>query len=576
MGSFSYMRGRYNNTRNSLNLNYNKRKVSLFANVTAGAYGAFGEMNINRYYKDENDIRLSSFTQNSYTTLKGKYINSKLGLDYYITDATAIGLSYKNVSSPGERGVVSEAGVSDSENLLLQKVQADNLTNSTRTSGLVNFYVNHALDTLGSKISFDADYIKYNFYNDQVFLNSNYNKGGLLTYEDRINGENPSIIEIYGAKTDYTKPFSDGSRLEVGLKTARTQTDNEVAFTNTIDNVTMTNYKLSNRFLYDERINSGYVNYNRSIGPIEIQTGLRLETTKIMGDQLGNIEVPDSSFTRSYTSLFPTFYASSKLDSSGAHTLSFSYGRRIDRPYFQQLNPFISPIDQFTFYAGNPNLLPTFAHNLSLTHSYKGIVNTSLSYTKSIDDISETFEIRDRIYYSRPGNIASTDYYTLSVDANREFAPWYGFNIYLELGHLNYKSQVYTEQLDSGGTYFHFSANNTFQLGKGWKAQIGGNYWSGYPTPQSFFISYGQIDLGFQKKILNGKGNLRLSVRDLLYTQRGNGVFNDLRLTDADWNSKSDTRRVSLTFSLRFGKSLSKKQKYNSSGSDSEQRRVQG
>lgn len=572
--ALSYRRSRYNGSNNSLNLNYNKNKISLFANVYAGFYNSFQDLYINRYYRDENNIRLSSFAQNSFNRNEGRYVNSKVGLDYYLTDATAIGISYKNVSQPGERGVDNNASISDNEDLLLQRVVADNISNSSFSNGLINFYINHALDTLGSKISFDTDYVKYSSNNVQVFKNSIFDNGGALTYEDQIDGEIPSTIEIYAAKTDYSKPFTDGSSFEAGLKTARTKTDNEVAYTNTIDGVTTPNYSLSNRFLYDEWINSGYVNYNRSFGPIGIQAGLRLESTRLEGDQLGNIEIPDTSFTRSYTSLFPTFYASSKLDSNGIHTLSFSYGRRIDRPYFQDLNPFIRPLDQFTFYGGNPNLLPTFSHNLSLSHSYKGVFNTSLSYSKTIDGINETLEIRDGIYYSRPGNIASGSSYTLSVDANRAITPWYNFNTYLELGHLTYDSELYTEQLNSSGTYYYLSANNSFQLGKGWKAEIGGRYRSDIVAAQLLIKSYTQINLGFQKRILNDKGNLKLSVNDLFYTNRGDGIINNLRLTDADWNSKYDSRNVTLTFSLRFGKSLAKKQKYNSSGSDSEQSRV--
>ncbi len=572
--SLSYRRSRYNGSNNSLNLNYNKDKVSLFANVYAGFYNSFQDLYINRYYRDENDVRLSSFAQNSFNRNNGKYINGKVGLDYYITDATALGISFKNVGQPGERGVDNTAIISDSDEIPLQRVTADNISESTFSNSLFNFYVNHSLDTVGSKISFDVDYVKYNTNNQQVFLNSIFDADEKLTYEDQIDGEIPSEIEIFAAKSDYSKPFADGSRFEAGIKSAITKTDNEVVYTNTIDGVTSPNYGLSNRFKYDEWINSAYINYNRALGPINIQSGLRLESTRLEGDQLGNVEIPDSSFSRSYTSLFPTFYAQTKLDSVGNNTLSFSYGRRIDRPYFQDLNPFVRPLDQFTFYGGNPNLLPTFSHNLSLTHSYKGVLNTSLSYSKTLDGISETLEIRDGIYYSRPGNIASGSSYTLSVDGSTAITPWYNFNTYVEVGHLTYDSQLYTEQLNSSGTYVYFSLNNTFQLGRGWKADIGGRYRSDLVAAQLLVKSYHVVNLGFQKKILNDKGNIKLSVSDLFYTRRGDGIINNLRLTDADWNSKYDSRNVTVTFSLRFGKSMAKKQKYNSSGSDSEQRRV--
>lgn len=572
--SLSYRRSRYNGSNNSLNLNYNRNKVSLYTNVYGGFYNSYQDLFINRYYRDEDNVRLSSFAQNSFNRNSGKYINAKIGADFYITDATALGLSFKNVNQPGERGVDNTSLISDNSDLLLQRVVADNISSSSFTNGLVNFYITHNLDTIGSKISFDADYVQYNSNNEQIFKNFIFDNAGELTYEDQIDGEIPSTIKIYAAKTDYSKPFSDGSRFEAGLKTALTQTDNEVVYTTTVDGVTTPNYELSNRFLYDEWINSGYINYNRSLGGIDIQAGLRAESTKLEGDQLGNIEIPDTSFTRTYTSLFPTFYASTKLDSSGSNTLSFSYGRRIDRPYFQDLNPFVRPLDQFTFYGGNPNLLPTFSHNLSLTHSYKGVLNTSISYSKTIDGISETLEIRDGIYYSRPGNIASGESYTLSVDGSRSITPWYNFNGYIEIGHLTYDSQLYTEQLNSSGTYYFLSGNNTFQLGKGWKADISGRYRSDLVAAQLLIKSYMVFNLGFQKRILNDRGNLKLSVNDIFHTRRGDGIINNLRLTDADWNSKYDSRSVAITFSLRFGKSLSKKQKYNSSGSDSEQRRV--
>lgn len=572
--SLSYRRSRYNGSNNSLNLNYNKDKISLFSNIQGGFYNSFQDLYINRHYRDEDNNPLNSFAQNSFNKNEGRYINARVGIDYHISEATTLGTSFKTVSQPGERSVDNVARVTDNGDLLLQRVTADNVSDATFSNKLVNFYINHNLDSLGSTISFDADYVRYNTDNRQLFKNLIYDGDDLLTYEDQVDGKIPSLIEIYAAKTDYSKPFGDGSRFEAGLKTALTRTDNEVAYTTTIDEVTTPNYALSNQFLYDEWINSAYVNYNRSFGRVSIQTGLRLENTSLEGDQLGNVEIPDSSFSRSYTSLFPTFYAQTKLDSAGHNTLTLSYGRRIDRPYFQDLNPFVRPLDQFTFYGGNPNLLPTYAHNVSLSHSYKGIFNTTLSYSRTIDGINETLEIRDGIYYSRPGNIATSESYTLSIDGTKSFNPFMSFSGYAEIGHLTFDSKLYTEDLNSSGTYYYLQGTNTFVLGKGWRGEITGRYRSDIVSAQLLVKSFVTVNMGIQKRILNNKGSIRVSANDLFYTRRGDGIINNLRLTDADWNSKFDSRSVTATFTLRFGKSTSKKKKYNSSGSDSEQRRV--
>ncbi len=572
--SLSFRRGQYSSSNNSLNLNYNKNKIGLYANCYGGFYNSFQDLNINRYYRNEANERLSAFEQNSYNIRKGKYLVSKVGMDYYLNDNTTVGLSYKFHTSPSERLIDNTSLVSDAMDVLMQRVVADNTTDGTFRNEVYNVYLNHNIDSLGSTISVDADYVTYQSGSVQLFKNFLYDNENVLTFEDRINGDLPSRIDIYAAKTDYVKPLKDGSKLEAGLKMAYTKTDNEAIYTTTVDGVTEPDYDLSNRFLYDEWINAGYVNYTRSLGPIDIQVGLRVEATKLTGEQLGNIEKPDTAFTRKYTSAFPTFYASWKMDSVANNVLTFSYGRRIDRPYFQDLNPFVSPLDRFTFYVGNPGLLPTYSHNLSLAHTFKGKITTTLNYSKTLDGINETLEIRDGIYYSRPGNIAENQTISLSVEGSIPITKWYNFNGYAEVSHLIFKSPLYTEQLNTSGTYYYLSATNSFQFGKGWSGDLVGLYRSDLVYAQLLLKSYGQINFGLQKKILDGAGTIRLAVNDILYTRRGDGIINNLRLTDADWNSNFDSRTVTLAFSWRFGKSTLKKRRYQSNGSRDEQSRV--
>ncbi len=572
--SASVRQGMFTNSNNSLNLNFNKKRISLFANLYAGFYNSFQDLNINRYYKNEADERLSSFSQNSVNKTYGRYVNAKIGLDYFFNDRTSAGFSYKNVNQPSDRGIDNTSDISNTFNEIEQTVVADNIGNASFQNDLYSMYLTHKLDTLGSKISFDADYVNYSSDNNQNFKNFTYNSSGDLLLSDQINGRIPSRIEIYAAKSDFVKPLSDKAQLEAGVKMALTKTDNEAIYSNTINNVTEPNYDLSNRFLYDEWINAGYINYNRSFKIIDIQAGLRVESTQLSGEQLGNIERPDTSFTRSYTSLFPTFYSSWKMDTLQNNVLVFSYGHRIDRPYFQDLNPFISPLDRFTFYTGNPNLLPTFSHNLSLSHSYKGKFNATLNYSKTIDNINETLQIRDGIYYSLPGNISNSESYNLSVDGAFEVTSWYNFNGYIEVGHLKFNSELFTEQLNSKGTYYFFSANNSFQLNDNWRLDLSGRYITDIVSGQLLIKSYGLINFGVQKKFLKGNGNLRLAVNDILYSRRGDGIINNLRLTDADWNSKYDSRNVTLALSYNFGKSSNNRKKHNSSGSDTEQKRV--
>ncbi|MBK9735985.1 MAG: outer membrane beta-barrel protein [Saprospiraceae bacterium] len=569
-------RGRYTRSNNSLNLHVNKSKISAYANINVGFRSSFQDLTINRYYKNEDLTPATSFSQNSFIVKSGQSINGKIGLDYYVNDKTTIGFSGKGIFNPSKNDTDNKAIVMSSENIIIKKVNADNVQNGSFNNGTFNVYLKQQLDTTGSNIVVDLDYVSYLSGNNQIFKNYIYQPNDVLDFNDQIMGNIPSDIKIYAAKADYTKPLNATSKFDAGLKTAYTKTDNEAAYSTTIDGITSTNYDLSNRFLYDEQIHAAYGNFSTNIGRVEFQAGLRAENTTLKGNQLGNPLKPASSFTRSYNNVFPTIYVSWNTDSTAHNNLSFTYGRRIDRPYFQDLNPFISPLDKFTFYGGNPNLLPTYAHNLSLAHSYKGTINTTINYSKTLNGINETLEIKDGIYYSRPGNIANNTTISLSIDAAIPVKKWYNINAYVELGNLSYKSQLYTEQLNSSGNYGYFSANNSFQLGRGWNADVRGEYQSDIVYAQLLIKSYRTLQFAFQKKMLKDAGSIKLSINDILYTRRSNGVINNLRLTDANWQSNLDTRSVSLTFSVRFGKSTSDKPKHTSTGSDTEQQRVKG
>lgn len=572
--SLSYRRSRYNSSNNSLNLNFARKKINLSANLNGGLWENFQDLNINRYYLDNSGNLESAFEQNSFNNRSGYYLDGRFAMDVYLTEKATIGVSYKRSQSPSERDTDNTSLVSDSNDDLQQRVVADNLSNTTFGNSLVSMYFMRKLDSLGSEITVDADYVRYVSTNDQVFKNFQYDPNGNLIYSDRIDGAIPSEIDIYAVKTDYLKSLKSGANFSAGLKSAYTQTDNEAIYTNTVGGVTEPDYNLSNRFLYDEWINAAYLNYHGTIGKTQFQLGLRGEATQLKGHQLGNPQTPDSSFTRDYTSLFPTLFLARNLDSAGHHSMNFSYGRRIERPYFQDLNPFVSPLDQFTFYTGNPNLLPTFSHNLSLTHTYKNMLSTSVSYALIQDGINETLEIQDEIYYSRPGNISSSQFLTFSMNGTFNLTEWYTINIYGQASLVKFESDLYTEKLNSSGVNLFANIYNTFNLNKGWRLSLSARGSNDHVYSQLLIKSYWVMDFGVQKSVFDGKGNLRLNVSDPFYTRRGDGIINNLSQTNANWNSKFDSRSVSIALSVRFGKPTSSKRKHEGSGSESEQNRV--
>ena len=342
-----------------------------------------------------------------------------------------------------------------------------------------------------------------------------------------------------------------------------------------IDGALIPNYDTSNHFQYNEIINAAYLNFNKSYKRFSFQTGLRLETTISKGNQLGNIMKPASQFKRDYTNLFPTVYVMYKLDSIGDNQLVANYGKRISRPYYQDLNPFLSPLDKFTFYSGNPFLNPSFSNTVELSYRYKGIFSSSLSYGTSKEDINETIEIRDGIYYSRPGNIGKSEFLSLVLQSDFDVTSWFSTSLFSEIAYMDYRSELFTEGLHSFGTFYFFSSTNRFKINKKWSAEISGRYTSEMTSSQFTLGENAAINLGIQTKIFKDKGTLRLNANDIFYQGIRNGVINNLKLTDATWKNKPDTRYIALTFTYAFGKSFESKSQERS-GAESEQSRVKG
>lgn len=572
--SLGYNQGVYGRSNNSLNLSFNRAKLSLFAQGSVNIHNSFQDLNINRYYQNPDLSPSSSFAQNSYIRKNGYSLNGRVGADYALNSKTTLGASVKGLTNPGVNLTDNTAFVRNASESLLNRVLADNEDKQSFENRTYNINFRRQIDTTGGKLTFDADYVEYRSDNTQVYQNFIFLPDNSLDFKDQLDGKLPSEINIYALKTDFSKTIFKKIGFEAGLKSAFTETDNEAVYNLTKDGITTPDYGLTNRFFYNEWINAGYTNFNGAWGKAQIQAGLRLEHTTLEGKQTGNPQVPASRFTRDYTSLFPTLFVQYPLDAKGENSVNASYGRRIERPYFQDLNPFISPLDKFTYYTGNPGLLPTFSHNIGLTYSWKSRINTSLNFSKTNNGVNETLEIVDGIYYSRPNNTAEATTLSLSVEGGVPLYKWWNVNFYTEAGRNTYKGPLYTEQLDAKGNYAFTQVNNSFKLGKGWNAEVSGIYQTDVVYAQLLIKSYGLLNAAFQKTILKSKGTIKLAFNDILYTRRADGIINYLRLTKADWNSDLDTRQVAVAFSYRFGKATTNKPRYNAAGSEDEQKRV--
>lgn len=571
--STAYSQGVYSRTSNSLNLNYKKGKVNLFSTLSGNYRNNFEDLNIYRRYTNTDKSTKAIFEQNSFRTKHNGNYNAKLGADFYASKKTTFGIVVSGVTNPQVENGENTSYLKNNAGSVDSIVKAVSREKSRWKNGSVNLNFRHVFDSTGREITADADYLRYRADKSQQFYNNSYTPDWLFKYGDNLVGELPSDIKIYSAKVDYTHPLKKGAKIESGVKSSFVETDNTAGYFNVVGNTQTPDYDKTNRFDYKENINAAYLNYSKEMKKWSIQTGLRLENTNYEGHQFGNPIKQDSAFKNSYTSLFPTLFIG--YNPTEKNQFSFSYGRRINRPDYEDLNPFLFFLDKYTYGAGNPFLKPMYSHVLEAAYTYKQFLTTTLNYSHTKDLFNETFEQKDFATIVRQGNYGSMNDASISVNAQVPVQKWWNMNVYTEGKYNQFKGILYGDNIDVHATTFLANINNQFRFNKGWSAELSGWYRTKGVEGQIAIKSLGQLNAGVQKQVLKNKGTLKLNVNDVLNTRSPRGEIN-FQNTEAKFNQTADNRTVTVAFSYRFGKPIKGVQKRKTGGAGDESGRVKG
>ncbi|MBA2499355.1 MAG: TonB-dependent receptor [Chitinophagaceae bacterium] len=570
-----YSQGRYPRTNESVNFNYRKGKVNLFTNLSYNYNKRYNNLDIQRNFRDKDTKQLLRyFDQEAKMQNEFRSYNAKVGMDYFASKNTTLGVVFNGYSNPGEFGNRNTTLISDANGLLINETRAIADFNQHWKNFSTNLNFRQVLDTSGQEITADVDYLTYSSTNNMELSNYYFDAfGNSISKSDTLLGSLPQEINIYSGKIDYLRPLKKGAKFEAGIKSSIVKTDNNANYDSIINKQIVHDYNRSNYFIYEENINAAYVNLSTPMGKkISAQLGLRVENTRAKGNQVTTGE----TFDRNYTQLFPTAYFQYKA--SEKHNLGLNYGRRIRRPNYQSLNPFIEFIDRYTYEQGNPNLKPQFSHNIELSHTFKGKLTTTLNYTKTTDIIQQVIEQNEdrNETYVKQANIASQRQYGIAVNSSNELTKWWTSNTYVNISNNHYEGIVNDNFVSLDATMFMLNSSQQFKFAKTWSAEVSGFYRSGGVEGVIVFKPMGMVSMGMGKQVLKNKGSVKLNVRDVFFTQRFKASSNYGNV-DAAFQNQNDSRVVSLSFSYRFSKGkVNGGPKRKTGGAGDEQNRVGG
>ncbi len=511
---------------------------------------------------------------------ESRYYDFRLGTDFFVAKNHTIGFlvtggqSERTSNSFNQIAISPQSAQTDIDSVLVADSRADNDRNQQ------TFNINYRYDNgKGRSLNFDLDYGRYENDSKRFQPNRYFSPEGDSVLTEVINSfDTPTDIDIYTAKIDFEEKLAGGN-LSLGSKLSRVVSDNTFLFFDVNNGSTVRNDRSSNLFKYEENVYAGYVNYARALSEKwNFSAGLRVETTDATGDLQAFLpELQEPPVELNYTSWFPS--AGLTWQIAQQHSLALNYGRRINRPDYNVLNPFNNQISQLSYEKGNPFLRPEIVNNVEVGYTMKYRYNFKVGYSLTTDQITRLIapdENDPRAGFITWANLAEQRIWSANISAPLEVMK--GWNAYINLSAAHQDNQAdYGDGAVVDVQVFTYNVymQHTIDLPYGFKGEVSGYYagpgvWGGvFEYDPSW-----SLDLGLQRKFLNDQLNARLSVSDIFFQtywsgfSRFNGLYSEGR---GQW----DSRRVSLSLSYNFGNQNVKSRK-RKTGLETEAGRVGG
>lgn len=552
--------------------NYRNKKMNVFGslgyNVNDNFFNIVSINNQNGLFMDE--INDTKNNRNIY--------NYRIGTDFFLHENHTIGFLAGGRNATGEEISFNRIAISNQQttSIVDSILIANNRGNNTSSQNTYN--INYRFYTKkGESLNIDLDYGKYQNTNERYQPNTYYNAAEDSILTEVINQFNTPInIDIYTAKLDYEKNIGKG-KLGIGGKYSKVETNNTFEVFDVVNDILAIDDSRSNIFDYDENVYAGYLSFSHPLGKKwNVIAGLRAEQTDAVGvltpfDQ--NLQEPPVNLE--YLSWFPSAGLTWKV--SKKQSLNLNYGRRINRPDYNVLNPFRSQLSELSISKGNPFLKPEIVNNYELGYTLNYKYNFKVAYSQTDDKITRLIgpdPVDSRAAFISYDNLATETVTSFNASLPFKVSKWWD-------AFLNLSASYIDNQADYGNgavvdvqnfNYMIFQ-QHTFKLFKGFKGEVSGYYsgpgvWGGVYKYEANW----SIGAGIQKEFLKKKLKARLNVNNITnrFMFKGGSEFDGLISTSS---GRMDMRFVSLSLSYNFGNQNVKSRK-RKTGIEAEGKRV--
>ena len=543
--TYSYSKNKYNYSTLRNNFLYNKNKVKLSLSLN-GSLGHVREVETVETSFPSGTWKTIIDTKSPKDNLSGRF-----SLDYDLSKKTSIGIQYLGNFSRPDRDDKVATDIFNNSNILDKKFDGFRKDNRDITSQIYNVHLISKIDTLGRSISFDFDFLDFDNERERDRRVDTYSANNeFLNINQSATNFSVQSIDNYSAKVDVEHPIKS-VKLSYGAKLSYIKTVNDLKSFNTITGSPVFDTNLSNEFEYTENIQAVYISGSKEINPkLEMQMGLRLENTATKGFS----KTLDETNKKEYLKLFPTFYVAYNKDKN--QNFSFSYGRRINRPWFRNLNPFRSFTNSNSYSEGNPFLRPSFRDNFDFNYTYKEVLTTNVFFNRTTDGSGTIFSAD---WETNIQAIIRLNYYTdyrLGIGEQFTFNKiswWESQNQFYVIGNKSKFDNNVIDATPKEGIQIYVDTYNTFSLNESTKFQIDFFYSSAYKGGLSDRGERYGLDLGIRKSFMKNDLKLSLFAKDIFDTGSHNNILSEVNGVPVNFGMNYSRRYVRFSMTYKFG-----------------------